>query len=159
MSRAILARFEKQRGRNSMSRMITGAHVIIYSRRSESDRAFLREVLGLSGVDIGDGWLIFALPPAELAIHPASRAAMHELYFMCADIDTFVVAMEKKHVRCDPIRELSWGRLTHIKLPGGGKLGVYQPLHARPKAVRGHTIAATHRSARKKKQGKQGEMF
>ncbi len=132
-----------------MSRMITGAHVIIYSRKPESDRAFLREVLGLSGVDIGDGWLIFALPPAELAIHPTSKADMHELYFMCADIDAFVAAMEKKRVRCDPIRELSWGRLTRIKLPGGGKLGVYQPLHARPKAVQGHTIATAHRTARK----------
>ncbi len=132
-----------------MSRIITGAHAIIYSRRPESDRAFLREILGLSGVDIGDGWLIFALPPAELAIHPTSKAGMHELYLMCVDIDAFVAAMEKQRVRCDPLRDLSWGRLTRIKLPGGGKLGVYQPLHARPKAIRGPTTTTTHRTARK----------
>ncbi len=119
-----------------MSTIITGAHVIIYSRKPESDRLFLRDVLGLSHVDIGDGWLIFALPPTELAIHPASGAAAHELYLMCADIDAFVAAMDRKGVRCGPVRDQSWGRLTHLKLPGGGKLGVYQPLHARPKVSR-----------------------
>ncbi len=132
-----------------MSSMITGAHVIIYSRKPEADRLFLRDVLGLSCVDIGDGWLIFALPPAELAIHPTAKADMHELYLMCRDIDAFVAAMENKRVRCDPVRDLSWGRLTRIKLPGGGKLGVYQPLHARPKAVRENTKTTPHRTARK----------
>ncbi len=140
---------EKQEGRKRMSRMITGAHAIVYSRGPESDRAFLREVLGLSGVDIGDGWVIFALPPAELAIHPTSKADTHELYLMCTDIVAFVAAMEKKRVRCDAIRDLSWGRLTRIRLPGGAKLGVYQPLHARPKAVRGQRIPTTRRTSRK----------
>ncbi len=132
-----------------MSRMISGVHVIIYSRKPESDRLFLREVLGLPGVDIGDGWLIFALPPAELAVHPSSKADRHELYFMCADIDAFVAAMEKKRVRCDPIRDLSWGRLTRVELPGGGKLGVYQALHARPKPIRGRRTTSPRRPARK----------
>jgi catechol 2,3-dioxygenase-like lactoylglutathione lyase family enzyme len=114
-----------------MPPLLTGAHAILYSRDPEADRAFLRDVLGLPHVDIGDGWLIFSLPPAELAVHPASRSR-HELYLMCADIEAFVASMQEKKVACSPVQDLSWGRRTQIKLPGGGKLGIYEPRHARP---------------------------
>ncbi len=114
--------------------IIIGAHAIIYSKKPEADRAFLRDILGLPHVDIGDGWLIFELPESELAVHPSSKSNAHELYFMCADIDAFIRTMERKGVRCSPVQLLSWGKRTQIRLPGGGKLGVYEPLHARPKS-------------------------
>ncbi len=116
--------------------LIIGAHTIIYSRKPEADRLFIRDVLGFPHVDVGEGWLIFALPPAELAIHPTSGPGKHELYLMCKDIRQFVVTMKDKGVACSPIQNLGWGKRTQIKLPGGGKLGVYQALHARPKAAR-----------------------
>jgi catechol 2,3-dioxygenase-like lactoylglutathione lyase family enzyme len=112
--------------------MLTGAHVILYSQNPDEDRAFLRDVLGLPHVDAGDGWLIFSLPPAELAVHPAEENDRHEFYFMCSDIQAFVAAMRERGVACDPLQTLSWGELIRIRLPGGGKLGVYQPRHARP---------------------------
>jgi len=116
--------------------MIIGAHTIIYSRKPEADRSFLRDVLELPHVDAGDGWLIFSLPPSEVAIHPARRGGAHEMYLLCADIHAFVDAMRKKGVRCGPVQRMSWGHLTEIRLPGGGKIGVYQPLHPRPKPAR-----------------------
>ena len=112
--------------------MITGAHAIIYSKDPEADRAFLRDVLGLSGVDVGGGWLIFGLPPAEVAVHPSDENGRHELYLMCDDVNAFVAAMGSKGVACSPVHDLRWGLLTHIALPGGGKLGVYPARHARP---------------------------
>ncbi|HTP03244.1 MAG TPA: hypothetical protein VMJ64_17845 [Anaerolineales bacterium] len=117
------------------NKLLIGAHAIIYSKDAEADRLFLRDVLGLSGIDVGDGWLVFGLPPSELAVHPADKNDVHELYFMCRDIDAFVAAMQAKGVRCSAIQTLNWGRRAQLKLPGGGKLGVYQPLHARPKAA------------------------
>ena len=114
--------------------IITGAHAIIYSQKPDEDRAFLRDVLGLPHVDAGDGWLIFSLPPAELAVHPAEENDRHEFFFICTDIQTFVAAMGEKGVACDPLQSQSWGDLTHITLPGGGKLGVYQARHVRPTA-------------------------
>ena len=105
--------------------MIIGAHSIIYSRKPEADRAFLRDILGLSHVDVGEGWLIFGLPPAELAIHPSSKNNIHEFYLMCREIHTFAANMKAEGVRCTPIQTLSWGKLIHITLPRGGKLGVY----------------------------------
>ncbi len=116
--------------------MVTGAHAIIYSRKPEDDRAFLSDVLGLPHVDAGEGWLVFGLPPAELAIHPSKENDLHEFYFICADIGKFVAAMEKKKIRCGPVEEMSWGILTRVTLPGGGSLGVYEARHARPKAPR-----------------------
>jgi catechol 2,3-dioxygenase-like lactoylglutathione lyase family enzyme len=116
----------------TINQMIIGAHAIIYSQKPDEDRAFLRDILGLPHVDAGDGWLIFSLPPAELAVHPSAENNQHELYFMCTDIQAFVAAMREKGVACDPPQSLSWGELTHITLPGGGKLGIYQPHHARP---------------------------
>jgi hypothetical protein len=115
-----------------MNNMIIGAHSIIYSREPEADRAFLCDVLGLSYVDAGEGWLIFELPTAELAVHPSSKNDIHEFYFMCRDIQAFIAAMSEKGITCSPIQTTSWGKLTQISLPGGGNLGVYQPLHARP---------------------------
>jgi hypothetical protein len=114
--------------------MLTGAHAIIYSTNAEADRAFLRDVLALPNVDVGGGWLIFGLPPSEVAVHPSSSNGVHELYFMCEDIEAFTRQMKSYSVECAPVRDEGWGLLTHIALPGGGKLGVYQPKHGRPVA-------------------------
>jgi hypothetical protein len=129
--------------------MIIGAHSIIYSRKPEEDRAFLRDVLGLAHVDAGGGWLIFGLPPAELAVHPSRKNDVHEFYFMCADVRKFVQAMAKRRVRCSAVQNLGWGELTQVTLPGGGKLGVYQPRHARPETARPRK-AAKSRPVRKR---------
>jgi len=112
--------------------MITGAHSVLYSKDPEADRAFFRDVLKLSNVDAGGGWLIFALPPAEVAVHPADRDDRHELYLMCDDIEAFVAQMKLKNIACAPVADRGWGLLTQLALPSGGKLGVYQPRHARP---------------------------
>ena len=112
--------------------MITGAHAIIYSTRPEADRAFLRDVLTLPHVDDGHGWLIFGLPPSEVAVHPSETNGLHALYFMCDDIAAFVAEMTTRAIACEPVQDQGWGLLTQLTLPGGGKLGVYQPRHARP---------------------------
>ena len=112
--------------------MITGAHSIIYSNNPEKDREFFRNVLKFPFVDTGDGWLIFSLPPSEVAIHPSRKNNIHEFYLMCDDIKKLVKRMNELKVPCSQIEELSWGLLIHVKLPGGGKLKVYQPLHKRP---------------------------
>lgn len=115
--------------------MITGAHSIIYSASPVADRAFLRDVLGLPHVDVGDGWLIFGLPPAEVAVHPSEDNDVHEFYLMCEDVQAFVDEMSEHGISCSEVRTAGWGLLTQLTLPGGGKLGVYQPRHARPKAM------------------------
>jgi hypothetical protein len=115
--------------------MIIGAHSILYSVDPAADRAFLRDVLGLTHVDVGDGWLIFGLPPAEVAVHPSERNGPHELYLLCDDVSAFVTHMEKQGFACGPVLNRGWGLLTEVTLPGGGKLGVYQPRHARPKPM------------------------
>jgi hypothetical protein len=115
--------------------MITGAHSIIYSKNPEADRGFLKDVLGLPHVDVGDGWLIFGLPPAEVAVHPSEKDDVHEFYLICADVDAFVARVTARGLSCSPVRDMGWGRLTQVSLPGGGKLGVYEPRHARPKPV------------------------
>ena len=112
--------------------VINGAHVVISSSKPEEDRGFLRDVLGFPFVDVGHGWLIFGLPPAEVAVHPADRDDHHELYLMCEDITAFVAAMAERRVVCSPVEMLGWGAVTTLTLPGGGTLGVYQPRHARP---------------------------
>jgi hypothetical protein len=116
--------------------MITGAHFIIYSTNPEADRAFLRDVLELPNVDVGGGWLIFGLPPAEVAVHPSNENNLHELYFMCDDVEAFITGMRKHNIACSPIEKMAWGALTRLTLPGGGKIGVYQPRHARPDAMK-----------------------
>jgi hypothetical protein len=113
---------------------IIGAHSILYTTNADADRAFLRDVLKLPSVDVGHGWLIFGLPPAEVAVHPASSSG-HELYLMCDDIQSFVSQMKTHGLTCEPVQDQRWGLLTTLTLPGGGKLGVYQPAHARPEAM------------------------
>ena len=114
---------------------ITGAHSIIYSKDAEADRAFLRDVLGFPNVDAGGGWLIFGLPPAEVAVHPGTNDE-HEFYLMCDDVDAFMNEMKSRGIECGELHDQPWGRLTHVTLPGGGKLGVYEPRHARPAPTR-----------------------
>jgi hypothetical protein len=116
--------------------MIHGAHVIIYSKDSEADRAFFRDVLNYTSVDAGHGWLIFALPPAELAVHPSEENDVHELFLMCDDVQAFIAEMKQKQVQCSPVDEQRWGSITRLTLPGGGKLGVYQPKHPSPLKAR-----------------------
>ena len=112
--------------------MITGAHAILYSADAEADRAFLRDTLGLVSIDAGGGWLIFGLPPAEVAVHPAETSGHQELYLLCDDIAAFTAEMSRLGITCSPIDEQRWGRITSVTLPGGGTLGVYEPRHARP---------------------------
>src|SRR5438132_12311159 len=116
--------------------MIIGAHSIIYSKNPDADRAFLRDVLKLPNVDVGGGWLIFGLPPAEVAVHPGDKNNVHEFYLMVDDVEALIAEMKKRNIACGPVHNQGWGLLTQITLPGGGKLGVYQPRHARPKAMK-----------------------
>jgi len=129
--------------------MITGAHTIIYSTNPEADRALLRDVLKLPHVDVGHGWLIFGLPPAEVAVHPSEKNDVHEFYLMCDDVKNFVATMNEHNIPCDEIQDQGWGVLTHLTLPGGGKIGVYQPRHARPKPALKKAKTGNSSSARK----------
>ncbi len=113
--------------------MIFGAHVIVYSKDETADRAFFRDVLGFPSVDAGHGWLIFALPPAELAVHPAEDNDRHELFFMCEDLKAEIVALGEKGVQLTDVQEARWGSIVKIRLPGGGEVGLYEPKH--PMAV------------------------
>src|SRR3954471_11212286 len=124
--------------------MINGAHVIIYSRDADADRAFLRDVLGFPHVDVGGGWLIFGLPPSEVAVHPSEENDVHELYLLCDDIEALMAKLQSHGIGCTPISNQGWGLLTQVTLPGGGALGIYQPRHARPAPPQG---------AKEKKQG------
>jgi len=112
--------------------MITGAHAIIYSTNPEADKEFFKTVLNLTHVDVGRGWLIFGLPPSEVAVHPSEGSTSHELYLMTDDVQKFTEEMTKHKIACGPLQDQGWGILTELTLPGGGKLGVYQPRHARP---------------------------
>ena len=109
--------------------MISGAHVIVYSKNAEADRAFLRDVLGFKSVDAGYGWLIFSLPPAEVAFHPSDDNGVHELYLLCDDLKAEMASLAKKNVKCSKVEEARWGSVTKIALPGGGRVGLYQPKH------------------------------
>ena len=115
--------------------MITGAHAIIYSTNPDADRAFLRDVIKLTSVDVGHGWLIFGLPPSEVAVHPAEKNGSHELYLMCDDVEAFVAGVATHGIVCGPVQNQGWGLVTQLTLPAGGKLGVYQPRHARPEPM------------------------
>jgi catechol 2,3-dioxygenase-like lactoylglutathione lyase family enzyme len=113
--------------------VINGVHAIVFSTDAERLRAFFRDTLGFSSVDAGDGWLIFALPPAELAAHPDAEGGRHELYLMCDDVHATVEELTRKGVEfAYPVRDEGWGLLTAIKLPGGGELGLYEPRHPSP---------------------------
>jgi hypothetical protein len=119
--------------------MITGAHFLLYSKDPHADREFFRDVLGFPTVDAGGGWLIFALPPSELAVHPATenfiqRHAEHDLlgtvlYLMCDDLPAAVKTLEAKSIRCTQILKAEWGITTTVRLPSGGQIGLYQPSH------------------------------
>jgi catechol 2,3-dioxygenase-like lactoylglutathione lyase family enzyme len=116
--------------------VITGVHAVMYTNDAEGLRAFVRDVLGFPSVDAGGGWLIFALPPAELAAHPAEEDGRHELYLMCDDIVATVDELERKGVEfTGPVTEAGFGLMTAIKLPGGGELGLYEPRHPTPLAA------------------------
>lgn len=115
--------------------MIIGAHSIVYSKNPVKDREFLRDVLGFPSVDAGDGWLIFGLPPSEVAVHPSEKNDVHEFYLMCDDVEALIASLSRRNVTCTPVRNMGWGALTQVSLPGGGKLGIYQPRHARPKPM------------------------
>jgi hypothetical protein len=129
--------------------MIIGAHAIIYSTNSDADRAFLRDVLELTHVDVGGGWLIFGLPPAEVAVHPGEDGGVHELYLMSDDIGKFCERMALHGIATATVQNAGWGLLTHVTLPGGGKLGVYQPRHARPEPMAEPMGSTPARPARK----------
>jgi len=131
--------------------MLIGAHSIIYSTNPDADRAFLRDVLKLANVDVGGGWLIFGLPPAEVAVHPSEKSDAHELYLMCDDVEAFVGEMQRCQIVCGPVKDQGWGLLTQVTLPGGGHLGIYQPRHARPRAM---SAARARKTASPKKSAK-----
>jgi catechol 2,3-dioxygenase-like lactoylglutathione lyase family enzyme len=116
--------------------MINGAHLILYTTDPEGLRQWFRDVLGFPAVDSGGGWLIFSLPPAEVAMHPTDGPARHELYLMCDDVHATVEALTHKGVDfASSISDEGWGLLTSIRIPGGGELGLYQPRHPSPPRV------------------------
>ncbi len=125
--------------------MIFGAHVIVYSKDATADRAFFSKVLGFPSVDAGGGWLIFALPPAEVAVHPAEANDRHELFLVCADLKAEMTALREKGVTCSQVHEERWGSISRIRLPGGGELGLYQPKHPLAMAITG--ASAVHAEA------------
>lgn len=137
--------------------MIIGAHSIIYSTDPEADRAFLRDILELTHVDVGEGWLIFGLPPSEVAIHPADTNGDHEFFLMVDDIDDFVADMRERKIAVNDAVNHGWGVMTQLTLPGGGAVQVYEPRHERPASMPAtsspHRKAsrASKKAARKKK--------
>jgi hypothetical protein len=112
--------------------MITGAHVMIFTKNEAADRAFLKDVLEIPCIDSGGGWLIFKLPPAELGVHGHEENDLHKLYLICDDLDATIATLAGKNVVCGEIMQASWGRATSVPLPGGGKLGLYEATHTRP---------------------------
>ena len=108
---------------------INGAHFLIYSNDADADRKFFREVLNFKSVDAGHGWLIFKLPPAEAAVHPADGATGAELYLMCDDLQATMEELAAKNVICTEVATERWGLRTTVPLPSGGHIGLYQPTH------------------------------
>ena len=109
--------------------MITGIHTLIYANDADKVRTFFRDVLQFPSVDVGHGWVIFAMPPAELGIHPTDGEVYHELYLMCDDVKSTVARLQRKGVQCAEIRDVGWGSLTSVTIPGGGEIGLYEPRH------------------------------
>jgi catechol 2,3-dioxygenase-like lactoylglutathione lyase family enzyme len=109
--------------------MLTGAHIVIYSRDPDADRTFFKDILGLRSVDAGHGWLIFAVPAAEVAFHPHDQNNKHEIFFTCDDLHAEIAALKSKGVQLGEISEQRWGTLTTISLPSGASIGLYQPKH------------------------------
>jgi hypothetical protein len=113
--------------------MISGLHAIFYSKHADSVRAFFADVLNLPSVDAGDGWLIFAAPPTELAVHPTDDEAEHELFLMCDDVYAVTAKLAERGVGTTvPIADRGWGLVTRLRLPGGDEIGLYQPKHPSP---------------------------
>jgi catechol 2,3-dioxygenase-like lactoylglutathione lyase family enzyme len=116
--------------------MIIGTHAVIRSTKPDADRSFLHDVLGFRAVDGGGGYLIFGLPPAEASVHKSESAKddlSHEVFLLCDNVEAFIDDMRKHGAPCTPVQETGWGLLTQVTLPSGGRLGVYQPRHQRPK--------------------------
>jgi hypothetical protein len=135
--------------------MINGVHALIYAKNADKVRDFFKDILGFPSVDAGQGWLIFALPPAELGIHPAEGSeSRHELYLMCDDVKATIAQLGKKGVKCKPVMEVGWGALTSLTIPGGGSIGLYQPHHplahgAKAAKAKGKARAKPKRKAKK----------
>jgi len=138
--------------------MLIGAHAVIFSTNPDADRAFLRDILKLPNIDAGGGYVIFGLPPSEIAVHQHDKNDVHELYLMCADVEAVIGKLKSHNVSCGPVSDEGWGLLTRVTLPGGGKLGVYQPRHARPVAMnapkRVEKLAGKRRMKRSRKAAK-----
>ena len=142
--------------------MIYGAHVLLYSLDPGADREFFRDVLKLRGVDAGHGWLIFALPPAEVAVHPIEDESMKShsdppmlgghLYLMCDDLKSVIATLKSKKVKHAPILKAPWGSYTTLRLPSGGHIGLYQPTH--PIAVKRKPERASSSKPPEKRQGR-----
>ncbi|MGC2526129.1 MAG: hypothetical protein WA639_00165 [Candidatus Acidiferrum sp.] len=109
--------------------MISGAHIIVYTKDAEADRAFFKDILGFESVDASHDWRIFALPPSEAAFHPSDKNGLHELHLMCDNLKAEMAAFAKKGVTCSAVHEERWGSITKVRLPGGGEIGLYQPKH------------------------------
>ena len=135
------------------STMLIGAHSIIYSTDPEADRAFLRDILKLTHVDVGDGWLIFGLPPSEVAIHPAEANGEHEFFFMVDDAEGFIANMRRRNIDCSDAQDRGWGVITQLTLPGGGALHVYEPRHERPRSMPARTGSRRRVTRTSKKSG------
>jgi catechol 2,3-dioxygenase-like lactoylglutathione lyase family enzyme len=112
--------------------LINGAHVVVYSKDPEADRSFFRDVLQFRCVDAGHGWLIFAMPPLEVAFHDSEKNDQHELFFMCDDLAATLRDLKSKHVTVSDVIEQRWGKLATLALPGGGKIAIYEPKHPSP---------------------------
>lgn len=112
--------------------MINGAHLVIYTRDADADRAFFRETLGFPSVDAGHGWLIFGLPTTEAAFHPAEANNAPDFYLMCDDLKSEIEHLRSRGVKFTEVVEARWGSVTRIRLPGGGEIGLYEPKHPRP---------------------------
>jgi catechol 2,3-dioxygenase-like lactoylglutathione lyase family enzyme len=113
--------------------MINGGHVVIYSKDAQKDRDLFKNILKFTYVDVHGGWLIFKLPPSEIAVHPSDENDMHEFFLMTDSLDSEIAALKKAGVACEDASQQSWGRTTRIRLPGGGTLGLYEPRHERPR--------------------------
>jgi len=138
--------------------IVGGVHTILYSRKPEEVRAFFRDVLGLASVDAGDGWLIFAAPPGEIAVHPTDGAARHELYLMCSDVTAAVRRLEERGARmAGPITDQRWGMLARVRLPDGKLLGLYEPRHPTAVRMRGTPRPSGKKRAAAAKQGSAGK--
>jgi hypothetical protein len=133
--------------------MLIGAHSIIYSTDPEADRAFLRDILKLTHVDVGDGWLIFGLPPSEVAVHPAEENGDHEFFFMVDDAEGFIAEMRRRDIECSDAQDRGWGVITQLTLPGGGALHVYEPRHERPSSMPARTGSRQPAARTSKKTG------